>query len=175
MFSYYIFNLYAQLVSLWGAHASWRRKSRWASAMSMLTYTAWAVLPGTRSPLSSSCGPPRPTRAVLPKTRSLLSSSGGPSCLAIAVLPGTGMPMSSSSGTPRPARALAHRDICLLEWWAPQRDTGWLYKFKNLNMKTTLKLKNKPCPGIYRNYYLYKKIISRPLFLIKSRETIPLI
>jgi hypothetical protein len=30
----------------------------------MLTYTARAVLPGIRSPLSSSCGPPRPARAL---------------------------------------------------------------------------------------------------------------
>jgi hypothetical protein len=68
------------------------------STMSKLAYTARAVLPGTLSPLSSSCGPPLPTRAVLSGTHSPLSSSSGPSRLARAVLPGTGIPMSTSSG-----------------------------------------------------------------------------
>jgi hypothetical protein len=86
--------------------------------MSMLTYTTRAVLPGTRSPLSSSCGPSHLARAVLPETRYPLSSSGGPSSPARAVLPGTGMPMSSSSGSPRPASALSHRDVRLPEAWA---------------------------------------------------------
>jgi hypothetical protein len=41
-------------------------------------------------------------------------------------------------------------------------------------MKMALKNKNKPYPGISTTYYPSDKTIKRPLFLIKSRETIPL-
>jgi hypothetical protein len=41
--------------------------------------------------------------------------------------------------------ALAHREA-----WAPQRDAGWAYKFKHLNMKTSLKLKINPIPEYLR-------------------------
>jgi hypothetical protein len=40
--------------------------------------------------------------------------------------------------------ALAHQYIRLPEVWAPQRNAGCSYKFKNLNMKTSLKLKINP-------------------------------
>jgi hypothetical protein len=59
VFIFKFLNLYAQLLSLWRTHASWRRTSLdHGSTMSMLTYTTRAVLPGTRYLLSSSCGPP---------------------------------------------------------------------------------------------------------------------
>jgi hypothetical protein len=35
--------------------------------------------------------------------------------------------------------AIAHRGVRLPEVWAPQRDVGWAYIFKDLNMKNTLK------------------------------------
>jgi hypothetical protein len=122
VFIFKFLNLYAQPASHVRAYASGRRTSQWASAlwtsvlhiMSILTYTAKRLLPGTLFPLSSSCGPLCPDRAVLP---------------------GRGMPMSSSCG---PTRALAHQDVRLLEDWAPTWDTGSAYKFINLNMKTTL-------------------------------------
>jgi hypothetical protein len=47
--------------------------------------------------------------------------------------------------------AIAHWDVHLRKAWAPQRDaSGAIYKFKNSNMKTSLKIKkNKPYPEIY--------------------------
>jgi hypothetical protein len=62
----------------------------------------------------------------------------------------------------------------LPEAWAPQRDTGWAYKFKNLSMKTTSKLKVNPIQE-YLGLIIYPIKQSAGLFfLIKSRETIPL-
>jgi hypothetical protein len=43
--------------------------------------------------------------------------------------------------------AVAHMDVHLQEAWTPQRDTGWAYKFENLNMKTSLKMKKKNLSG----------------------------
>jgi hypothetical protein len=70
--------------------------------------------------------------------------------------------------------ALVHWDVCLLEARAPQRDTRLAYKFKNLNMKMSLKLK-------INFIWEYLGLIIYPIkqsaslyFHIKSHETIPL-
>jgi hypothetical protein len=142
--------------------------------MSMLTFTAKWLIPGTSFPLSSSCSPPRPARALLPGTHSPLSSFSGPPRPARSVLPGTGILMTSSRSPPWPARALANQDVRLPEAWAPQRDTGWACKLKNLSVKTNFKLKINPI-------WEYLKLIFYPIkpsadlfFLIKSCENIPL-
>jgi hypothetical protein len=73
------------------------------------------------------------------------------------------MPLSGSSGPPHPTRARA-----------PQRDAGWAYKFKNLTMRMSLKLKI----NLIREYL---ELIIHPIkpsvglfILIKYRETIHL-